>query len=101
MNNEDMLKRLYIISAMKPQDAVIEYPHKIPYYPITEEDKEAIEQVLKEYTIQTNRINETIHRMEEHIKHCELEAAGSLHNEKCHIALKFDKHILSILRGNE
>lgn len=48
-----------------------------------------------------NKLNNVIDRirnkLEEHIKHCEQEAKGSLNNDICHISLKFDKELLKII----
>lgn len=40
-------------------------------------------------------------KLEKHIKFCEQEAKGSLNNEICHIALKFDKSLLDIINKEE
>ena len=39
--------------------------------------------------------------LEKHIKFCEEEAKGSLHNKICHISLKFNKKLLNILKEEE
>lgn len=39
--------------------------------------------------------------LEKHIKFCEQEAEGSLNNEICHIALKFNKGLLDIINEEE
>ena len=46
------------------------------------------------------KIQKCIEELEKHIAHCEMEAAHSLHNEICHISLKFDKRILAILKDD-
>ena len=47
------------------------------------------------------RQERAINMLNEHINHCEIEARSSLNNEKCQIALKFDKHLLKVLDGTE
>lgn len=59
----------------------------------------AIETVLKHLTKQEKMIDEIKSKLEEHIQHCKQEARGSLHNEICHISLKFDETLLNIIEN--
>ena len=54
----------------------------------------AVNGLLELYNKEKEKNKKAIEMLQEHIKHCEQEAKGSLNNEICHIALKFDKHIL-------
>lgn len=48
----------------------------------------------------TEIINKAIEELEKHIEFCEQESSGHLVNNVCHISLKFDKRLLSILKEN-
>lgn len=63
-----------------------------------EELREAIETILKELEKKNKTIDEIKSKLEEHIQYCKQEAQGSLHNEICHISLKFDESLLNILK---
>lgn len=80
---------------------------------MSEEEKQAIEKLEIEGTENNylevrivlnlidkleNKLNTLENKLEKHIKFCEQEASGSLHNEICHIALKFDKSLLNIIK---
>lgn len=56
-----------------------------------------IQDLLSLYNKEKQKNKKAIEMLQEHIKHCEQEAKGSLNNEICHIALKFDKHLLQEL----
>lgn len=59
--------------------------------------KYLLRQILKLYQKEKEKNVKAIEMLQKHIKHCEQEAKGSLNNEICHIALKFDKHLLQEL----
>lgn len=59
-----------------------------------------VEELCKTFgLVKKSDVEEGISMLEEHIRHCEQEAASSMNNEICHIALKFDKHLLRVLKG--
>ena len=55
------------------------------------------EGLLDLYNKEKEKNKKAVEMLQEHIKHCEQEAKGSLNNEICHISLKFDKHLLQEL----
>ena len=59
--------------------------------------EEAIRVVLNELENNYKILDSLKSKLEEHIKHCEQEAEGSLHNEVCNISLKFNKSLLKII----
>lgn len=61
-----------------------------------------VEEMCKTFDlVKKSDVEKGIDMLEKHIEHCEQEAAGSLNNEVCHIALKFDKHLLQVLKGEK
>ena len=60
-------------------------------------ENKAIQGLLDLYNKEKEKNKKAIEMLQEHIKHCEQEAKGSLNNEICYIALKFDKHLLQEL----
>ena len=62
---------------------------------------EIILNLIQKQDTEINKLNNVIakikNKLEEHIKHCEQEAKGSLNNEICNISLKFDKGLLEII----
>lgn len=63
--------------------------------------KDRIEYWQNKYFEEKEKNKKAIEMLQEHIRHCEQEAKGSLNNEICHIALEFDKHILQELLEEE
>lgn len=59
--------------------------------------KMALQDLLDLYNKEKEKNKKAVEMLQEHIKFCEQEARGSLNNEICHIALKFDKHLLQEL----
>lgn len=79
-------------------------------YYLVSKDKEkqmtlANKELFKEYVPkkivdkQENMIDEIKSKLEEHIQHCKQEAKGNIHNEICHISLKFDERLLNIIEN--
>ena len=64
------------------------------------EDK-AIETLLTAYEKEKEKNKKIEKELEKHIKFCEQEAEGSLHNEICLISLRFNKKLLNILNEEE
>lgn len=64
---------------------------------VSKEYYEALQGLLDLYQKEKQKNTKAIEMLQEHIKHCEQEAKGSLNNKICHIALKFDKHLLKEL----
>lgn len=64
-------------------------------------DYEAIETLLTAYEKEKEKNKKIEKELEKHIKFCEQEAEGSLNNEICHIALKFNKGLLDIINEEE
>ena len=62
-------------------------------------NKEDVDFLLGLLDEEKKKNKEAVEMLERHINHCEGEAAGSMNNEVCHIALKFDKHLLQVLKG--
>ena len=61
----------------------------------------AYEEKCKELEKEKEKNKKLENELEKHIKFCEQEAKGSLHNEICHISLKFNKKLLNILKEEE
>ncbi len=59
----------------------------------------AIENLIQENKELKEKTDKAINMLEKHIQYCEQEAKGSLNNEVCNIALRFDKHLLQVLKG--
>ena len=95
----DIIKgKLLMIDKMLKQDQ--EEGHGSAYEMQTE-DFEAIKTLLTAYEKEKEKNKELENELEKHIKFCEQEAKGSLHNEICHISLKFNKKLLNILKEEE
>ena len=58
-----------------------------------------VDELEKENKELKEKTNKAINMLEKHIQYCEQEAKGSLNNEVCNIALRFDKHLLQVLKG--
>lgn len=89
-----------IIKDLKNFIALAQKEENFIYYSEYKFDNELSERVqglLDLYNKEKEKNIKAIEMLQEHIKHCEQEAKGSLNNEICHIALKFDKHLLQQL----
>ena len=68
---------------------------------IEKKDLQIFLNLIQKQDTEINKLNNAIakikNKLEEHIKHCEQEAKGSLNNEICNISLKFDKGLLEII----
>ena len=62
---------------------------------------ELVETLLTAYEKEKEKNKKIEKELQKHIKFCEQEAEGSLHNEICHISLKFNKKLLNILKKEE
>ena len=73
-----------------------------PYATKAEYEKvECIKVLLTAYEKEKEKNKKLENELEKHIKFCEQEAEGSLNNEICHIALKFNKGLLDIINEEE
>ncbi len=59
------------------------------------------EEIVWAYEKEKEKNKKIENELEKHIKFCEQEAEGSLNNEICHIALKFNKGLLDIINEEE
>ena len=76
------------------------YPEELPYYMFWDgKQAEIVENLIQENKELKEKTNKAINMLEKHIQYCEQEAKGSLNNEVCNIALRFDKHLLQVLKG--
>ena len=68
---------------------------------IKESDRNEVRQILKLLNVEElkEKTNKAISMLEKHIQYCEQETKGSLNNKVCNIALRFDKHLLQVLKG--
>lgn len=66
---------------------------------ISKTEIDEIQGLLDLYNKQKEKNKKAIDILNKHIQHCKQEAEGSLNNEVCNIALKFDKHLLQLLKG--
>ena len=89
MDIEEAIKNLKVLIGL-------EEFNKLSY-----KENKSIETLLTAYEKEKEKNKELKEKLEKHIKFCEQEAKGSLNNEICHIALKFDKSLLDIINKEE
>ena len=78
----------------------LNYAKKCEYDHVTL-DVYKVQTLLTAYEKEKEKNKKIEKELEKHIKFCEQEAEGSLNNEICHIALKFNKGLLDIINEEE
>lgn len=65
------------------------------------QDLKSLRNLYNLYNKEKEKNKKAIEMLQEEIRFCEQEAKGHLNNEICHIALRFDKHLLQELLEGE